>query len=426
VLAILSSTGFITSFGYTAVFVLSIAQSCCVPTSSELTLGFAGVLAATGHLNLVGAIAVGASGEVIGAYIAWAIGRSAGRTIVDRYGKYLLISHHDLDRAESWYDRHERFGVFGGRLLPVVRNFVALPAGVAEVPALRFGLLTAAGSLIWDAAMAGIGYGVGSRWRQIVHGFSDAGYVLGALVVILVVAFFVHRWRSYQRQVRADPSGTQEVPGAELAALISRLAAPGREVAPNTGASANERLTAGAAAVLFILLALEGATLPRIGSFMALHVIIGLMLVPPVLVKLGSTGWRFVRYYTGRADYVAKGPPQRLLRVLAPFLVVTTVVLFASGIWLVVVHNPPGWLYVVHRYDFLPWFGIMVVHVLTYMWRVPGVLRGDLSRSRDAERPRVRGRWLRLWLLSGSTVAGVVLAVATWPAIAANVHTFFR
>jgi len=308
VLAILSSTGFITSFGYVAIFVLSIAQSCCVPTSSELTLGFAGVLAATGHLNLAGAIAVGATGEVIGAYLAWAIGRSAGRAIVDRYGKYVLISHHDLDRAEAWYDRHERFGVFGGRLLPVIRNFVALPAGVAEVPALRFGLLTAAGSLIWDAAMAGIGYGVGSRWRQIVHGFSDAGYVLGALAVLLVVAFFVHRWRSYHRQVQADPSGAQEAPGAELAALVRRLAAPGREVAANTGASANERLTAGAAAVLFVLLALEGATLPRIGSFIALHVIIGLVLVPPVLVKLGSTSWRFMRYYTGRADYVAKVP----------------------------------------------------------------------------------------------------------------------
>jgi len=426
VLAILSSTGFITSFGYVAIFVLSIAQSCCVPTSSELTLGFAGVLAATGHLNLVGAIAVGATGEVIGAYLAWAIGRSAGRAIVDRYGKYVLISHHDLDRAEAWYDRHERFGVFGGRLLPVIRNFVALPAGVAEVPALRFGLLTAAGSLIWDAAMAGIGYGVGSRWREIVHGFSDAGYVLGAVAVVLVVAFFAHRWRAYHRQVQADPSGAQEAPGAELAALVRRLAAPGREVPANTGASANERLTAGAAAVLFVLLALEGATLPRIGSFIALHVIIGLVLVPPVLVKLGSTSWRFMRYYTGRADYVAKGPPQRLLRVLAPFLVVTTVVLFGSGIWLVAVHDPPGWLYVVHRYDFVLWFGIMVVHVLTYMWRVPGVLRGDLSRTGGTERPTVRGRWLRLWLLSGSMVAGVVLAVSAWPAVAGHVHTFFR
>jgi len=426
VLAILSSTGFIMSFGYVAIFVLSIAQSCCVPTSSELTLGFAGVLAATGHLNLAGAIAVGATGEVIGAYLAWAIGRSAGRAIVDRYGKYVLISHHDLDRAEAWYDRHERFGVFGGRLLPVIRNFVALPAGVAEVPALRFGLLTAAGSLIWDAAMAGIGYGVGRRWRQIVHGFSDAGYVLGALAVVLVVAFFVHRWRSYHRQVQADPSGTLEAPGAELAALVRRLAAPGREVAANTGASANERLTAGAAAVLFVLLALEGATLPRIGSFIALHVIIGLVLVPPVLVKLGSTSWRFMRYYTGRADYVAKGPPQRLLRVLAPFLVVTTVVLFGSGIWLVAVHDPPGWLYVVHRYDFVLWFCIMAVHVLTYMWRVPGVLRGDLSRREGTGHPAVRGRWLRLWLLSGSTVAGVVLAVVAWPAIAGHVHTFFR
>ena len=171
-----------------------------MPTSSELTLGFAGVLAATGHLNLVSAVAVGATGEIVGACIAWVIGRTWGRAFVDHFGKYLLLTHADLDRAEAWYARHERTGVFGGRLLPVVRNFVALPAGVAEVPIAPFVLLTAAGSLLWDGAMAGIGYGVGSRWHAIMHGFSDAGYVLGALAVVAIAAFFAHRWRSYQHQ----------------------------------------------------------------------------------------------------------------------------------------------------------------------------------------------------------------------------------
>jgi len=204
VLALLSPTGFISSFGYVAIFLLCVAQSCCIPTSSELTMGFAGVLAATGHMSLAGAIAVGAGGEVVGAYIAWAVGKSAGRAIVDRYGKYVLLGHHDLDRAEAWYGRHERWGVFGGRLVPVIRNFVALPAGVAEVPAVRFGLLTAGGSLLWDGAMAGIGYGVGSRWHQVVSGFSDAGYVLAVVAVGLIATFFVHRWRSYHRAVAGE------------------------------------------------------------------------------------------------------------------------------------------------------------------------------------------------------------------------------
>lgn len=197
-LALLNPTSFVTSSGYAAIFVLCVLQSCCVPTSSELTMGVAGALAATGKLNLAAVIAIGALGEVVGAYIAWIIGRTAGRGIVDRFGKYLLLTHADLDRAEQWYARHERWGVFGSRLVPLVRNFAALPAGVAEVPLLRFGLLTAAGSLIWDGAWAGIGYGVGSQWKSIAHGFSDAGYVVGVLVVLAIAFVIYHRYRSYR------------------------------------------------------------------------------------------------------------------------------------------------------------------------------------------------------------------------------------
>jgi membrane protein DedA with SNARE-associated domain len=202
--ALLNLTSYVSSAGYVAIFLLSILQSCCVPTSSELTLGFAGVLAARGTLSLPVVIVVAVAGEVVGAYIAWVIGRVAGRGFVDRYGKYILVSHHDLDRAEAWYRRHERWGVFGSRLLPVIRNFVALPAGIAEVPLVRFGLLTAAGSLIWDGAMAGIGYGIGAHWRTIAHAFSDAGYVLGALAVLAIILAVWHRYRSFKAATAAD------------------------------------------------------------------------------------------------------------------------------------------------------------------------------------------------------------------------------
>lgn len=204
-LGILNFTNFVASSGYAAIFILSVLQSCCVPTSSELTLGFAGVLASEGKLSLPAVIAVGAAGEVVGAVIAWIIGRTGGRAFIDRYGKYILVTHHDLDRAEAWYGRHERWGVFGSRLLPVIRNFVALPAGVAEVPIVRFTVLTALGSVIWDGAMAGIGYGVGSKWRSVVHGFSDAGYVLGALAVVAIAFVIYHRYRSYRAVMAAAP-----------------------------------------------------------------------------------------------------------------------------------------------------------------------------------------------------------------------------
>jgi membrane protein DedA with SNARE-associated domain len=197
-LALLDPTSFVTSSGYFAIFILSVAQSCCIPTSSELTLGFAGFLAATGKLNLVGVVAVGVSGEFVGAMIAYVIGRTGGRAVVDRYGRYILLTHRDLDRAEAWFKRRGRWGVFGSRLLPVVRNFVALPAGVAEVPIVPFAIMTLAGSLVWDSAMAGIGYGVGGRWKSVMHGFSDAGYVLGVLVVLAVAFVIWHRYRSYK------------------------------------------------------------------------------------------------------------------------------------------------------------------------------------------------------------------------------------
>jgi membrane protein DedA with SNARE-associated domain len=205
-LAFLDPTSLVSSWGYLAIFLLSVLQSCCIPTSSELTLGFGGVLAAEGKLSLPGVIAAGVAGEVVGAYIAWFIGRAGGRPFVERYGRYVLLTNRDLDRAEGWYQRHSRWGVFGSRLLPVIRNFVAVPAGVAEVPLVRFGLLTFAGSLVWCSAMAIIGYELGSSWKSVMHGFNYAGYLLIGLAVLAVAVFLVHRYRSYKRETALERS----------------------------------------------------------------------------------------------------------------------------------------------------------------------------------------------------------------------------
>lgn len=202
-LGLLNFTHFVSSAGYAAVFILSVLQSCCIPTSSEVTLGFAGYLAYKGQLNLAGVIAAGVAGEVIGAYIAYFIGRYGGRSFVDRYGKYVLLTHHDLDRAEAWYQRHERWGVFASRLIPVIRNFVAVPAGVAEVPLVRFGVLTALGSLLWLGAMAGIGYGVGGSYDKVMKGFSYAGYLIAAGAVLAIAFVVWHRFKSF-RAATAD------------------------------------------------------------------------------------------------------------------------------------------------------------------------------------------------------------------------------
>ncbi|MHB8191157.1 MAG: DedA family protein [Ferrimicrobium sp.] len=184
----------ISTWGYLAIFLLSIAQSACIPTSSELTFGFAGFLAASGHLNLVGIVGAGVSGEVIGAYIAWAFGRTGGRALITHYGRYVHLRIEELNRVEAWYARHPRWGVLVGRLIPIIRNFVALSAGLAEVPPIRFGILTAIGSLIWDAGLTVVGFELGTQWPTVMHAISDAGYLFVALIaVVMIGAVWLHR-----------------------------------------------------------------------------------------------------------------------------------------------------------------------------------------------------------------------------------------
>ena len=242
-LALLNPTALVSSWGYLAIFVLSVLQSCCIPTSSELTLGFGGVLASQGTLSFPGVVVAGVAGEVVGAYIAWGIGKAGGRPLVERYGRHVLLSPGDLDRAQAWYGRHERWGVLGSRLLPVIRNFVAVPAGVARVPALRFGVLTAFGSLIWVSAMAGIGYTIGNQWKTVMNRFSDVGYLLGALALVTIVFLVWHRWRKYQAETTSPEAQHFSTRSAQSTSLGPDITQP-RAVHP-AGTGSEPRRPAG-------------------------------------------------------------------------------------------------------------------------------------------------------------------------------------
>lgn len=425
-LAILTFTHFVSTAGYSAIFILSLLQSCCVPTSSELTLGFAGVLAAQGRLSLAGVVVAGVLGEVAGAYIAWAVGRHAGRAVVDRYGRYILLSHRDLDRAQAWYDRHQRFGVFGSRLLPVIRNFVAVPAGIAEVPLGRFGVLTAAGSLLWDGAWAGIGYGVGSHWHTIVSAFDAMGYVLAAGAVGVVLFGVYHRYNSYKEATagervtppRAPTPASGQLPNSPSAVARRGEAAQLLEAASeetDEGVEANGRLTAMLGAVLIVLLAVEGLTILHIHVLwtLSVHVVIGMVLVPVVVLKIGSTTWRFARYYLGSPAYRRKGPPPAALRFLGPFVVVSTLAVVGSGIVLLLV--PAGsrseWL-LIHRVTFVLWFAAMAVHVLGHLLEVAQLAPRDFYRR---TRNQVRGASARQWATLSALCIGILLAVVVVP-----------
>jgi hypothetical protein len=182
------------------------------------------------------------------------------------------------------------------------------------------------------------------------------------------------------------------------------------------GNEGNARLTSATAAVLLVLLAGEGATIPFVRQWMTWHVFLGLLLVPPVALKLISVSWRFMRYYRGHADYVAQGPPHPLLRFLVgPVTVVTTITLFGTGIWIAFEHPHQGLLIGLHKVSFIIWFGAMSLHVIAHARTVWRYARRGVERA-------LPGRALRQGLLLASLAAGVAFAVVTLPQAHAWTH----
>jgi hypothetical protein len=172
------------------------------------------------------------------------------------------------------------------------------------------------------------------------------------------------------------------------------------------GSPGNQHLTAVAAAILLLLLAVEGATLLQIGSLLTVHAFVGMLLIPVVALKLASTGWRMARFYLGGEDYVRLGPPHVVLRVLvAPVIVLSTIVLFTTGVALLALGQTSGTLVGLHKASFVVWAGAAALHVLAHAPKLPGLLRS-----------RVPGRAHRLVLVATTIVAGAVLATATLPA----------
>jgi len=171
------------------------------------------------------------------------------------------------------------------------------------------------------------------------------------------------------------------------------------------GVPGNEHLTAVVAAVLLPLLFVEGVTLLRLGSLLTVHVFVGLLLIPIVALKLGSTGWRMLRYYLGAGEYVERGPPHVVLRtVVAPLIVVSTIALFATGAALLVVGQTDGPIVALHKASFIVWLGATGVHVLVHVWRLPAAL----TRT-------VPGRRARIALVTSAVVVGLAVATIAFP-----------
>lgn len=199
---------FLESWGYLAIFVLSFISSMGLPVGAEVAIIYGGVLASgqipnePHHLNLVLVIVVAVVGEVLGSFAGYLIGYFGGRRLVDRVGKYVLLTHRDLDRAEAWFARRGEPVVLFGRFVPLLRSFVSFAAGLGEMAMAKFLAFTVIGCTVWCIALTSLGYSLGSSYEHVLKAFSYAGYVLAVLTVLAVVALFIHRLRIVREERR--------------------------------------------------------------------------------------------------------------------------------------------------------------------------------------------------------------------------------
>jgi membrane protein DedA with SNARE-associated domain len=186
-----------------------------LPVGSEVAIIYGGVLASGqvpgegAPLNLAVVILVAIAAEVLGSIAGYAIGRYGGRTLVDRVGKYVLLTHKDLDRAEAWFARRGEPFVLFGRFIPLLRSFVSFAAGLGEMAPLKFLVYTVIGCAVWCTALCSLGYSLGSTYNHVLKGFSYAGYVLAVLAVLAVAALFWHRLRQYRSEQERQQGRTQ-------------------------------------------------------------------------------------------------------------------------------------------------------------------------------------------------------------------------
>lgn len=184
--------GVIGTTGYVGIFILSALESAAIPIPSEVVVPFSGFLASSGALNIWAVVLVATLANLMGSIVLFWIGKSGGRWILERYGKYFLIHKHDMERGDKWFNKHGNKAVFWSRMLPVVRTFISLPAGISGMRFSKFCLLTFLGSLPWNAGLALVGYKTGENWDILHDYFRSADVVIGVLMVVFIGWYF---WR---------------------------------------------------------------------------------------------------------------------------------------------------------------------------------------------------------------------------------------
>ncbi len=200
---------FLAAHGYLALIIFAFIEASCIPISSEITFALAGLAAAQGTLSLPVVIVLGTAAEMGGSLLSYAIGRRGGRTLLDRYGKWVLVSSSDLDRAERFFSGRGSWTVAVARMLPLVRCFASFGAGVVEIPAVPFTIFSLIGTAAWATALSVLGYNLGSTVTKFFHSFSLIGILLAVVLLLGLVAHRVHAIRKEAGRSEATADGAE-------------------------------------------------------------------------------------------------------------------------------------------------------------------------------------------------------------------------
>jgi membrane protein DedA with SNARE-associated domain len=196
IIAVISATG------YLGIALMMAIESACNPLPSEVIMPFSGYLVSTGRFDLFLAATAGAIGCNLGSIVAYEVGKRGGRPAIERWGRFVLLGQGELDAADRFFARYGSLAVLIGRLLPVIRSFIAFPAGIARMPLGKFHLYTFIGSWPWCFALAWVGMKLGSAWNsdpRIKAAFHSADAVIGGVIVLLAVLYIAHRLRGRMR-----------------------------------------------------------------------------------------------------------------------------------------------------------------------------------------------------------------------------------
>jgi len=204
---------FLISHAIYAVILFGVLEAMCVPISSELTFLLGGAVASgaipgtTQHPSLLLVIVLGTLAELVGSYISYGVGRVGGKPLVHRWGRYLLITESDVARAERFLVGRGAWALPVARMLPFIRAFASIVAGLVDIPPLRFGVLSGIGTFVYVVVLSSIGYKIGGEWTKVNHSLTMITYIVVAVVVVAIVAFVVLRVREFRREAAAKAAG---------------------------------------------------------------------------------------------------------------------------------------------------------------------------------------------------------------------------